>query len=249
VPLERLYPDGPAETTAEQAISGLRMHERAPEERPYLALNMVSTADGKAAVEGRTRAISSDVDREVFHQLRTQFDAIMVGAGTVRTERYGPITKTPELAEKRRREGSRPDAIAVIVSGSLNVPEDLPLLQDPASRVVIMTSSDSELTGVKAQVEYLRATGPFDMRPLMRQLHSDYGVRSVLCEGGPTVNASLIPYGLVDELFLTIAPSIAGGADALTIVAGQPLPELQALALLFLLRADDELFLRYELRH
>ncbi|HEX8854143.1 MAG TPA: dihydrofolate reductase family protein [Thermoleophilaceae bacterium] len=246
--LERLHPDGHADTTPTEAIGGLRFHERAPAERPYLALNMVSTADGKAAVEGRTRAISSDIDRDIFHQLRTQFDAVMVGAGTVRTERYGPITKTPELREKRRHEGVREEALAVIVSGSLNLPEDVPLLQDRDSQVVILTQSEGELEGVKAQVSYLRSPGTLDMRPLVEQLRSEYGVRSVLCEGGPTLNASLIPYGLVDELFLTLAPSIAGGANALTIVAGMPLPELRGLQLLSVLRAEDELFLRYALR-
>jgi 5-amino-6-(5-phosphoribosylamino)uracil reductase len=248
VPLERLHPEGPAERTAAEAISGFRFHERAPDERPYLAMNMVSTADGKAAVEGRTRAISSEPDREVFHHLRTQFDAVMVGAGTVRTERYGPITKTQELQAKREREGVRPDALAVIVSGSLNLPEDVPLLQDPASHVLILTKSDAELAGVKARVEYLRPSGGMDLRPMMEQLRTEYDVRSVLCEGGPTLNASLVPYGLVDELFLTISPLLAGGADALTILAGQPLPDLQGLGLLSVMRAEDELFLRYAFR-
>jgi riboflavin biosynthesis pyrimidine reductase len=73
-------------------------------------------------------------------------------------------------------------------------------------------------------------------------------VRSVLCEGGPTLNASLLPYGLVDELFLTISPTLAGGADALTIVAGAPLPELVELELLWALEDGGELYLRYRVK-
>jgi riboflavin biosynthesis pyrimidine reductase len=98
-------------------------------------------------------------------------------------------------------------------------------------------------------VDYLRSeSGPIDLRPLLERLRSEYGVRSVLCEGGPTLNASLLPYGLVDELFLTISPSLAGGADALTIVAGAPLPELAELELVWALEEGSELYLRYRIR-
>jgi riboflavin-specific deaminase-like protein len=246
--LHRIHPD-PATIDPGDAIAGLGWGRQAPPERPYLTLNMVATADGKAAVEGRTRAISSGTDRAIFHHLRTQADAVMAGAGTVRTERYGPIVKTDELRAKREGEGLDPNPLAVIVSGSLRLPVDVPLLQDPESRVVILTRSRDELSGHRAQVDYLRSEGgTFDLRPLMERLRSDYGVRSVLCEGGPTLNASLLPYGLVDELFLTIAPTLAGGADALTIVAGAPLPELVGLELIWALEDGNELYLRYRVR-
>lgn len=248
MPLERLFPDGPAQTTPDEAVSGLELADRVPAGRPYLALNMVSTADGKAAVDGRTRAISSDADRQMFHHLRTQFDAVMVGAGTVRAERYGALTKSAELRAKREREGVLPEALAVIVSGSLSLPPDVPLLQDPAARVVIMTRERGELAGVRAEVDYMRSpAGPLDLGALLAGLRREHGVRSVLCEGGPTLNASLLSQGLVDELFLTLSPSIAGGKDALTIVEGAPLPRLAGLELLSALRAGDELFLRYRL--
>jgi riboflavin-specific deaminase-like protein len=247
--LHRIHPEQAA-LEASEAIAGLRWGEFAPADRPYLALNMVSTTDGKASVEGRTRAISSKTDREIFHNLRTQADAIMVGAGTIRTERYGPIVKTDELRAKREREGVAPDPLAVIVSGRLHLPVDIPLLQDPGSRVVILTESDERLTGHRASVEYLRPeAGPFDLRPLIARLRDEYGVRSVLCEGGPTLNASLLLYRLVDELFVTIAPSLAGGEDALTIVAGAPLPELAPLELVWVLEEGSELYLRYRVAH
>ncbi len=246
--LQRIHPD-PASLDPGQAITGLGWNELAPADRPYLALNMVATADGKAAVEGRTRAISSETDRAIFHHLRTQADAVMAGAGTIRSERYGPIVKTDELRAKRSAEGLDPNPLALIVSGGMHLPVDVPLLQDPDSRVVILTHSRDELSGHRAQVDYLRSEGgTFDLRPLMERLRTDCGVRSVLCEGGPTLNASLLPYGLVDELFLTIAPSLAGGADALTIVAGAPLPELVDLELAWALEEGSELYLRYRVR-
>src|SRR4051794_7324398 len=111
--LHRIYPD-PMALDAAEAIAGLDWADLAPPERPYMALNMVSTADGKAAVQGRTRAISSETDRAIFHNLRTQADAVMAGAGTVRIEGYGPVVKNDELRAKREREGLNPDALAVI---------------------------------------------------------------------------------------------------------------------------------------
>jgi riboflavin-specific deaminase-like protein len=245
----RLYPtDGPAVSLAE-AISDLGLADRAPEDRPYLVLDMVSAADGKATIEGRTSQLGDEADRALFHHLRTQADAVMVGAGTVRVERYGPMIKDEALREKRRREGLAPDPLTVIVSRSGHLPPDLPLLQDPDSRVVVITAAEDEIEGVTAQVEYLRSgRATFDLRPLVERLRTEHGVRSVLCEGGPTLNASLFAYGLVDELFLTLAPQIVGGRDALTIVAGEPLPEPVQLELAGALGHGAELLLRYRVR-
>src|SRR5215210_6129515 len=96
------------ETSPEELASGLKLGDRAPEGRPYLALNMVSSLDGKATLSGRTAGLSSELDRALFHHLRTQADAVMVGAGTLREERYGLMTKTEELRAKRRSEGLEP---------------------------------------------------------------------------------------------------------------------------------------------
>ncbi len=109
---------------------------------------MVSSLDGKAAVEGTTRSLGGEADRELFHHLRTQADAMLVGAGTVRRERYGRAVKTEELRAKREEEGLDPDLLTVIVSGRLDLPADLPLLQDPEARVIIATAAEHELEGV-----------------------------------------------------------------------------------------------------
>src|SRR3712207_5541003 len=145
--MQLLLPERRA-TSPDELASNLRLGERAPAERPYLVVNMVSSLDGKATIDWRTRGLSTDVDRELFHNRRTQVDAVMVGAGTARTERYGRMTKTDELREKRVREGLAPDPLAVIVSARLDLPADLPLLQEPEQRVVVGTGSDAVLTGV-----------------------------------------------------------------------------------------------------
>jgi riboflavin-specific deaminase-like protein len=223
--------------------SGLRLGDLAPKGRPYLALNMVSTLDGKATIDWRTEGISSDLDRELFHHLRTQVDAVMVGAGTARTERYGRIAKSDELRAKREREGLAPDPLAVVVSGRLDLPADLPLLQQQEHKVVIATGADAVLQGTQAEIEYLRVGD--DLPLLMSKLRQEQGVRSVLSEGGPTLNSHLFAAALVDELFLTMSPKVSGGAAALTIVAGKDLVEPADMQLVWVALGDDELFTRW----
>jgi 5-amino-6-(5-phosphoribosylamino)uracil reductase len=233
-------------TSPEELAAGLRLGDLSPQERPYLVLNMISSLDGKATIEWRTRGLSSDLDRELFHHLRTQADAVMVGAGTARVERYGRINKTDELRAKRRAEGLEPDALAVLVSARLDLPADLPMLQEPDQRVLIATGSDAVLQGTRAQIEYLR-TGD-DLQLLMARLTDDYGVRSVLCEGGPTLNFHLFGAGVVDELFLSLSPKLSGGAAALTIVAGGALVEPAEMTLVSLAEAEGELFTRWRMK-
>ena len=243
VRLRRLLPE-PGELTAAEAVEGLGLGDRAPAGRPYLVLNMVATVDGAATVGHRTAPISDPADRQLFHQLRAQVDAVMAGAGTVRLERYGRLVRDESRRAARAARGQEPDPLAVVVSRSLNLPADVPLLQDPGSRVVIVTSSDTELAGVAADVTYLRES---DLAVALRRLRAEHGVRSILCEGGPDLNASLLPAGLVDELFLSIAPVLAGTAGALTIVDGAPLEAPVALDLVWLLESDGQLFARYAL--
>jgi len=237
-----LYPER-RDTSPELLASGLRLGDRARAERPYLALNMVSTLDGKATIEWRTKGLSSELDRRLFHQLRTQVDAVMVGAGTLRAERYGRIAKSEELRERRVSEGLAREPLAIIVSGRLNLPADLPLLQEPQQEVVIVTRSDAELRGTATRIEYVR-TGD-DLPLLMGKLRDERGVRSILCEGGPTLNFHLLAAGLVDELFLTLGAKLSGGAAALTIVAGRDLVEPVELGLVWVAEGAGDLFTRW----
>lgn len=244
VALRRLLPE-PGELTAQELLASWRPWEQAGPELPFVALNMVETVDGRATVAGRTAPISSVADRQLFHALRTRVDAVMVGAGTVRVERYGRIV--PDLARRELRlaAGLEADPLAIVVSGSLDLPVDVPLLQDEASRVVVVTASEGVLEGARAQVEYLR-TDRADLTAALLALRAR-GVRAILCEGGPRLNASLLAERLIDELFLTSAPLLAGGSGALSIVDGAALDAPIALTRRWLLEYGGELFARYAL--
>jgi riboflavin biosynthesis pyrimidine reductase len=141
-----------------------------------------------------------------------------------------------------------------VVSASLRGLEDVPLLAAAEQRVALITGAGSDIAATVAPVDYVRAapaepaSGAVDLAAALRRLRADHGVRSILCEGGPTLNAELLRAGLVDELFLSVAPKLAGGADALTIVAGAALPEPAQLDLVWLLERGGELFARWRLR-
>jgi riboflavin-specific deaminase-like protein len=234
------FPDGAA------VVEGLEFGELAHADRPYLVLNMVTTADGRATIAGRSGPIGNEADQDLFHALRTRVDAVMVGAGTLRAEKYGRIARKPERRQARTRAGLAPDPLAVIVSGRLDLPDDLPLLHEPDQEVLVATFSDRELAGAAA-IRYLRFNGgAVDIKRLLAVLRGR-GVRSVLCEGGPTLNAELLRAGGVDELFHCIAPKLAGEPDAPTMVTGV-LHETVEMELVSLLESQSHLFARFRLQ-
>lgn len=264
--LKRLLPPGDPAGVRE-IVAGLGLHELGAiataggASRPRVVLNMVSTLDGRATLQGRSGPLSSAADRALFHGLRTAVDAVMAGAGTVRTERYGPIVRDPDGRRARRELGLSERPLACVVSASLSLPPDLPLLADPDSRVVFLTSSDARLPATRARVEYVRARDPegaLDLAAALGELQERLGVRTVLCEGGPHLNAALLAAGAVDELFLSLSPLLAGEIAAvehpagrqppLGILAGANLDPPLALELISALEQDSHLFLRYRLR-
>lgn len=244
--LNRLHPR-PGETTAEELAGQLDLGSRAPDGRPYVVVNMVSTLDGRAALDGQTRGLSSGMDRTLFHLLRSAGDALLVGAGTLRTERYGEAVKNDELRAVRERHGLDPVQPTVIVSARLLLPSDLPLLQSPGAPVIVATAADHELEGVVADVTYER-TGD-DLPLLLARLRAEHGIRSLVCEGGPTLLSHLLAAGLVDELFLSISPRLSGGGDEPTITTGPALAEPADGELVWLCEAGGELFTRWRIRH
>jgi riboflavin biosynthesis pyrimidine reductase len=227
--VQRLTPD-PGPTTVEDQLDSYRPAEMAGEERPFVAMNFAVTVDGRATIAGVSGPIGSDADTAMLVGLRARFDAVMIGAGTMRAERYGSLP------------GER---LMVIVSGSLELPWDAALFTEGAGRVVVFTSSDVEPPPTATPLEVVRHDGAVDLAAALRHLRAEHGVRALLSEGGPRLHAAMQALGLVDELFLTTSPKLAGGA-APRILEGE-LPELEPLELAWLLEEGGELFARYRL--
>jgi riboflavin-specific deaminase-like protein len=239
--VRRLLP-APGETTVEEQLEAYRPWEHPHDERPYLAVNFAATVDGRAAIGGVSGPIGSAADTAMLAGLRTRFDAVMIGAGTMRAERYGRLVPSQEKRERRERIGLPHDPLMVIVSGRLDLPWDAPLFAE-GGRVLVFTSSEAEPPQTATSLRVVRHEGAVDLRAALRHLRRERGVRALLCEGGPRLHGELQAGGLVDDLFLTIAPRLSGG-DAPRIVEGE-LPRVEELEPAWLLEQDGELFARY----
>ncbi|HEX5821030.1 MAG TPA: dihydrofolate reductase family protein [Solirubrobacterales bacterium] len=241
-PVRRLLPE-PAETTVAEQLAGLDLEDLAHPDRPHLVLNFATTIDGRAAISGRSGPIGSETDTEMLERLRTRVDAVMIGAGTMRAERYGRIVSDPDLRAYRERTGLAHDPLAVIVSNRMELPWDAGLFTDGGGRVVVFTASEEEPPETATPVTVVRHPDGVELDRALGWLLAERGIRSVLCEGGPTLHGRLREGGLADELFLTIAPKIAGG-EGPRILEGA-LPDVEGVELAWLLESEGELFARY----
>jgi riboflavin-specific deaminase-like protein len=245
--MRRLLPDA-AETSVAEQVASLDLVSRAHDERPYLVTNFALTLDGHATISGRSGPIGSATDTAMLVGLRTRVDAVMIGAGTMRAERYGRVVADPAKRERRVADGLEADPLTVIVSGRLDLPWEAPLFADGDGPVLLVTNSDVEPPETTTPVEVLRQEGELDLAAMLAQLRHERGVRALLCEGGPHVHAQLIDADLVDELFVTHAPKLAGGAGP-GLVAGLD-ERTRAVELSWLLAEPPtgELFGRYTVK-
>ena len=243
-PLRSLLPD-PGTTTVGELLGGYDPAAAAGSERPHLFTNFALTVDGHATIDGRSGPIGSDTDTAMLVALRMRAEAVMIGAGTMRAEGYGRVVSDPAKRELRERTGLPPDPLMVIVSNRLALPWDAPLFTDGGGSVVVFTASADAPPATATPVEVIRHDNRVDLVEMVRWLRTERGIRSLLCEGGPTLHAELVAAQLVDELFVTRAPRIAGGTGP-GIFAGLE-AGTRELELVWLFEAGGELYARYRL--
>lgn len=210
--------------------------------KPYVIMNAAVTVDGKVVTVGGDSKISCEEDLDRLHRLRSDVDAVMVGAGTI-------LSDDPSLTVRRVR-GRSP--IRVVVDGRAKIPLSAKVLRGGPKTIVAVSSQAN-----KRKVEAIRKTGAevwvFDgarvnLRKLLERL-SKLGVKKVLLEGGPTLNWEMLKEGLVDEIRISIAPVIVGGEKAKTLVEGEGIPLVRKgikLELRGIRRVGEDLLLVYK---
>lgn len=236
--------------------------------RPTVVANFVTTLDGVVSYNTPEAAGGGEIsgffepDRFVMGTLRALADAVLIGAGTLRAaraERWTPDFIHPpsadDFASLRRQLGLASQPATVVVSGSGSVDLDHPGLADPSVVVVILTTAagaDRLARGpIPANVD-VRAIGDrIEPGEVLSTLGAD-GAELVLCEGGPHLFGDLLGAGLVDELFLTVAPQLAGRSGdtpRLSLIEGLAFDVTGApwADLVDLRRAGNHLFTRYRL--
>lgn len=213
-------------------------------------VNMVASVDGGATVSGRSAALGGAPDRAAFSTIRTVPDVILVGAGTVRAERYGPPRASHEVQAQRRARGQAALPRLAIVSGRLDLDATSAVFTEATEPPFVLTAGAGrpdrrrDLDDIAEVWELASATGQLDLRAALERL-AGAGVRTVLCEGGPSINAQLVADDLVDEWCLTLAPTALGG-DAPRIVHGPGSSAAHDLQLAHVLEDAGVLLLRYE---
>lgn len=242
--MHRLHPD-PAPVDPIELLPRA-LQDVAQTGRPYVVVNFVSSADGRATVDGGSTPLGDDGDKLIFRTLRGCADAVLVGTGTLEAERYGTLSRHPTVVALRERLGlpAQPPLVTITRSGRL---PEMPLLDDPAATLIVYSGVDFEPRNVAATVEVKpRASHGLSPQAVLADLSAVYGMRLLLCEGGPSLFGSLVAGRLCDELFLTLAPMLAGGGGPAIIRSMKGLgPE--RMRLLWTLAEDDSLYLRYAL--
>ena len=214
---------------------------------PLLRVNFVTSIDGAVEVSGTTAALSSPTDQWIMGLLRRQCDAVLLGAGTLRAEAYGPLSLDERGRAWRRHHGKPEHPILVVVSGSLDLDPGSRVFREAPVRPIVLTHSLAPAARRQAlePVADVLTVGhrTVDLAAAVSLLH-DRGLRQILAEGGPHLLGGLTAADLVDELCLTISPVLTG-AGAGRITAGRASP-LRHLTLRQVLAADSFLLLRYQ---
>lgn len=231
-------------------LAGLYAHPEG-----VLRVNFVASADGAVAVEGVSSGLAAPGDRTVFGLLRELADVILVGAGSVRAEGYRGARTSPEREARRRARGQAPVPPIAVVSTRGDLDPASPLFTDTAvAPLVLLTgpapdtapaSVRSALVGAGAEVVDVGGD-PGSAPDAVLAALADRGLSRVLCEGGPALFGALLDAGRVDELCLSLAPQLEGGAAG-RIVTGAGSGGPRPLHLASVVAHDDGLLLRYQL--
>jgi riboflavin biosynthesis pyrimidine reductase len=194
-----------------------------PGPQPCLRAGFVVGVDGSVAVDGRSAGLRTASDARAFHALRAVCDAVVVGAGTARTERYGPVVLRPEGLAWRRANDRDCDVPLVVVSRTLSLDPAARLFTGPRPLVVTCAAAPAERRRAVTEVADVLVCGDddVDLAAAVDVLRAR-GLVHLLCEGGPALLADLLARQLVDELCFTVSPMLAGGAQVLQQQLAEP---------------------------
>lgn len=218
--------------------------------RPWIMVNMVTSADGGSTVDGRSGGLGGDGDRQTFRAIRASCDWIVAAAGTVRSERYRIPRPNPEVAAVRRATGRSPVARLAVVTSSVDLHSDLPLFadQDPDDELPLVLTGHAppaeSVARIGDRAEWAHLAGDRPSPGAVIEELARRGARVVLVEGGPSFNGQLFDAGLVDELCLSVSPNLVSGSSAR--IAHRATPGInQEMRLDRLLEHENTLFARY----
>lgn len=209
------------------SVTQVNLAERYPwPDYPWLRVMMAMTFDGAVAgADGRSGSISSPTDRQVLAETRRLADVVLVGAATIRAERYRPMVQREEWQAARSGVGLRSAPVVAIVSGRLDLPWEEPLFNESEFTPIVFYSdaaTGDAVSDAHGKAELIHVPGSeVDAGALVDALHTR-GLTRIVCEGGPILVRSLLEADRVDEVDLTLSPVFAGGVQADTNIVELP---------------------------
>ena len=216
--------------------------------KPYVILNAAMTLDGKIATKTGSSEISGNEDKIRVHELRCDVDGIMVGIGTV-------LSDNPKLTVRRVKARKEDNPIRIIVDSRGRTPIDCRTINDMAPSIIAV-SRDFENTekvkelSKKAEI-YASGTEHVNLKELMNYLY-EKGIKTLMLEGGSTLNFSMLKEGLIDEVRICIAPMIVGGKNSKTLFDGEGFDYMKDSTKLELKKGyklGKDLILEYKVKH
>lgn len=221
-------------------------------DRPFVTANFAITADGRVSTRNQTPSdFSSPKDKHRLLEIRATCDAVLASAKTIAADQMTMGLPDAKLRAQRRAQGLAEYPLRVLLSNRGRIPADLRVFEKDFSPIHIfsteaMPQKTREALALKSRLHL--TNGPsVNLAEMMQSLRREYGVKRLVCEGGPQVLRSLLEADLVDELHLTLTPHIFGGAKAptLTGLPGDFLPRSTRLRLKEFHPFEGECFLRY----
>ncbi|GAA1506735.1 riboflavin-specific deaminase-like protein [Agromyces terreus] len=213
---------------------------------PRVRMNFVASIDGSATLDGRSGGLGDASDRLTMQVLRAMADVVLVGAGTVRAEGYGGLAVDEADAAWRRSEGLGEQPKIAVVSSRLDLDPRHPLFAESVVRPIVVThaAAPQEKRNALAEVAEVHVCGQEEVDPArMLAMLADQGLAQVLCEGGPHLFGSLLDAGLVDEVCLSLSPTLVGGAGRRISQGAQE--RARPMRLVHAMPAGDLVLLRY----
>lgn len=214
--------------------------------KPYVILNAAMTLDGKIATKTGSSKISGKKDMIRVHTLRKNMDGIMVGIGTV-------LVDDPKLTISKIDAEIEDNPIRVIVDSQGRTPINSRVLNEIAPTIIAVSSNYSNTTQIKELAKkadiYVSGKEHVDLSKLLDYLYSK-GIKTLMLEGGSTLNFSMIKEGLIDEIRICIGPMIVGGQYAKTLFDGEGFDYMEdsiKLDLVDINQIDQEVILTYKI--
>lgn len=221
-----------------------------PEDRPWLRMNFVASLDGASTLDGASGGLGDAADQRLLGLLRRPADAVLVAAGTVRHEGYGAMILEDEAVAWRRERGLPDQPVFALVTRSLDLDPGSPLFAEAPVRPLVFTTEDAphDRRDALAAVADVVTAGRRDVEParVVEAMHQR-GLHKIHGEGGPSLFGDFVAADAVDELCLTLSPTLTAGESGRIAHHERAVATIMRLA--SVLHSGDELFLRYQRRN